>query len=345
MARHARNARVGDVLQRIGGARVLGALAAVVVGHAGHGIHGGVLEHAAEADRVPDLRLAGLGQLDALGVAAALHVEHALVAPAVLVVTHQIAARIGAQRGLAGAGQAEEDRHVPGVVSIHVARAVHGEHALLGQVVVHRVEDALLHLARVARADDDHLLLLQALDDGHGALHAVALGLGQAQRTGVDDGPVLLPGCQVLRLGVDEQRLGEERVPRLLGEHAHLAAVGRIGAREAVEAEQVAALTQVVHGQRFQGVEVRGADGLIHLAPVDVAVDAGGVFQELVVGAAASAVAGVAGDGTIARQHAFTTSQREFNQPRNGLVGVHGCGAKIDGAGGGGAHGCCSSVG
>src|SRR5699024_11502762 len=48
-------------------------------------------------------------QVDALGVAAALEVEDAVGAPAVLVVADQLAAGVGGQGGLAGAGQAEED--------------------------------------------------------------------------------------------------------------------------------------------------------------------------------------------------------------------------------------------
>ena len=48
-------------------------------------------------------------QRDALGVAAALDVEDALVRPHVLVVADEAAQRVGRERGLAGARQAEED--------------------------------------------------------------------------------------------------------------------------------------------------------------------------------------------------------------------------------------------
>ena len=72
-----------------------------------------VLEDRAEAVRGRvDVRLVDVAQADRLGVAAALEVEDALVAPAVLVVADQDALRIRAERGLAGAGEAEEDRHV-----------------------------------------------------------------------------------------------------------------------------------------------------------------------------------------------------------------------------------------
>ena len=83
-------AGVGDGLERIGAAGVLGEAVVVEVGHAGHRVEDHVLEHGAEAGggRV-DLRL-GLGrEVDRLGVAAALEVEDAVVRPAVLVVADQ----------------------------------------------------------------------------------------------------------------------------------------------------------------------------------------------------------------------------------------------------------------
>ena len=51
-------------------------------------------------------------QADGLGVAAALEVEDAVVAPAVLVVADEDPLGIGRERRLARARQAEEDRHV-----------------------------------------------------------------------------------------------------------------------------------------------------------------------------------------------------------------------------------------
>ena len=72
-----------------------------------------VLQHRAEAlAGGVDLRLGFLRQLDALGVAAAFEIEDAVLAPAVLVVADQRAVRVGGERGLAGAGEAEEDRAV-----------------------------------------------------------------------------------------------------------------------------------------------------------------------------------------------------------------------------------------
>jgi hypothetical protein len=46
-----------------------------------------------------------------------------------------------------------------------LARAVHREDADFGHVVVHGVEDALLHLAGVLGAEDDHDLAVERLGD------------------------------------------------------------------------------------------------------------------------------------------------------------------------------------
>src|SRR5690606_39422119 len=94
-------------------------------------------------------------EVDGLGVAAALEVENAVVIPAVLVVTDQLALGVGGEGGLAGAGEAEEDRHV--TVLADIGGAVHGGDALEGQQVVHHREYALFHLAAVpgaARAEE-----------------------------------------------------------------------------------------------------------------------------------------------------------------------------------------------
>ncbi len=116
-----------------------------------------------------DLGLALAPQADHLGVAAALEVEDAVVAPAVLVVADQRALGIGREGRLAGAREAEEERHVVAVAAV-VGAAVHGEDALLRQQVVHHAEDALLDLAGVLGAADQHQALGEVdQDEGRGA--------------------------------------------------------------------------------------------------------------------------------------------------------------------------------
>lgn len=73
---------------------------AVKVDLAGVLVKDHILQHRPEADGVVDLRLAGLLEADALSVAAALDVEHAVVAPAVLIVSDQGPCGVSGKGGL-----------------------------------------------------------------------------------------------------------------------------------------------------------------------------------------------------------------------------------------------------
>ncbi|GFH16932.1 uncharacterized protein HaLaN_13454 [Haematococcus lacustris] len=90
---NARNACVADVVNGVAGASVLRQLVVVEVHYASSAVEPHVLQDCAKAD----------GLVDALGIAAALDVEHAAVAPAVLVVADQRPTRVRGQRGLASA--------------------------------------------------------------------------------------------------------------------------------------------------------------------------------------------------------------------------------------------------
>src|SRR5699024_5989137 len=127
---------VGDIVHGVAHAGVLGQAVVVKVQLAGGGVHDHVLHQGAKLDGPENVGLVLFLQVDALGVAAALKVEDAVGAPAVLVVADQLAAGVGGQGGLAGAGQAEEHGGLVGL-GVHVGRAVHGQDVLLGHDVVH----------------------------------------------------------------------------------------------------------------------------------------------------------------------------------------------------------------
>src|SRR5690606_26486251 len=76
-----------DVFQRVGRTGVLRLRYVGVIRNARDRIHHHVFQYRTELDCVPDHRLVLLRQVDALGVATALDVEHHALAPAVLVVT------------------------------------------------------------------------------------------------------------------------------------------------------------------------------------------------------------------------------------------------------------------
>src|SRR5262245_63761041 len=101
--------RVRDLLELVGGSGVLG-LRVVVEVELALRVDDDVLDDRPEGVCRPvDLRLGLLGQTDDLRVAAALEVEDAAPAPAVLVVADEAPLRIGGERRLPGSGQPEED--------------------------------------------------------------------------------------------------------------------------------------------------------------------------------------------------------------------------------------------
>lgn len=149
---------VVDELDRVRAAGVLRQGAVVVVDVARDGVEDHVLQHGAEADRVVDVGLLLGGQPNALGVAASLDVEHALVGPAVLVVTDQFPLGVGRQRGLASPRQTEENGHI--ALLTLVGRRVERQDVVLDRhLVEENREHSLLHLPGVLRTQDHHLLL------------------------------------------------------------------------------------------------------------------------------------------------------------------------------------------
>ena len=279
-----------DVLDGVGHARVLGDARVGVVGLAGLGGDDDVLAHRAEADGAVDVGLALLGEVDALGVAAALDVEDGLVGPAVLVVADEAAGRIGRQGGLAGAGQAEEHRRAARL-GVDVGGAVHREHVVLNrQQVVHRGEDGLLDLAGVPGAghDDDAALEVDG-DDGLGGRAvggrvAAVVGRGEHHEVG-------RVGGELLSRGAHEHLAGEERLVGLLAHHGEVAGVRAVGAGHAAHHVGVA-LGQVGTDALVDVVEVLKRHGGVHLAPGDVVVHVGRVDDEAVLRGAAGVLAG-----------------------------------------------------
>ena len=177
-----------------------------------------ILHHRAETfGRRIDLGLGLARQLDRLGVAAALEIEDSVAAPAMLVVADQRAVRVGGKRGLAGAGEAEEDRRV--AVLAGVGRAMHRHDLFRRQQVVENGEHRFLHLARIARAADQHDLAREVAGDDRLAARAMPLGVG-AERRQVDDRQFRDEGGQLLGRRADQEIADEQRMPGVFGEDA-----------------------------------------------------------------------------------------------------------------------------
>lgn len=149
---------VGDVLDRVGAASVLGEGNIIVVDDASVLVENDVLEDGAVADGVENIGLLLSRETDSLGVATTLNVEDAAVRPAVLVITDQGAVGVSGQGGLASAGKTEEESDI--AVLALVGGRVKSENVVLNRTLVkHDGEDTLLHLAGILGTKDDHLLL------------------------------------------------------------------------------------------------------------------------------------------------------------------------------------------
>ena len=288
-----------DELDRIGAARVLrdarvGVVDAVVV------VEHDVLQHRAEAERLEDVRLALGREVDRLGVAAAFDVEDAVVAPAVLVVADEMALRVGGERRLARAGEAEEQRRRAGLF-VGRGRAVHREHAALRREVVRDREDALLHLAGVFGAEDDELLVLEAEVDarrrGHAGREPVR---GKAPALKMTKSR-LAEAREFLLRRADQHGVHEERVIRPRADDADLDAILRVPAGEAVEAVEPLAGVEVI--ERALAVDLEGVRVArdVHRAPPDVVLRVGMLDDALVLGRAAGLGAGVGDERAVLR--------------------------------------------
>ena len=266
-----------------------------------------------------DRRLRLGREVDGLGVAAALEVEHAVVGPAVLIVADQHAGDIGGERGLAGARQAEEHRRLRQIAHRMVGRAVHRHHALGGQDVVEQREHRLLDLAGVGRAADQHHLALEA--DGDHRLGAAAMprrdGLEARQ---VDDGELGVERRKLIHRGAAQHVAAEQRVPRQLADHAHVEAMRGRGAGVEILHMDLGAVHVRHHvlAQRLERLRRHARVGF----PPDMRLDRRLDDDMLVARRAAGVLAGLDHQRAADAQRAFAALDRHLRQRGNAEVVV-----------------------
>ena len=149
-----------------------------------------------------------------------------------LVVADERPRRVRRQRRLARSRKPEEESDVLG--SADVAARVQREHAPLWHQVVHDAEDALLHLAGVLRAQDDHLARLQVDVDRRRARHEARVSVHR-KRASVEDRKVRGSERRELCLrGADQHVVHDEGV---VGPGAHDADLDAAAWREKRERE------------------------------------------------------------------------------------------------------------
>ena len=320
---HPRHVDIAEKMQRVGGAGVFGQRAVVEIGYPGVGVDDHVFQQRAEAEAgVVDLGL-GLGrEVDRLGVAPALEIEHAVIGPAMLVVADQNAGGIGRERRLAGPREAEEDCRV--AAGPDIGRAVHRQHALAGQDVVEHREDGLLDLAGVVRSGHQDRPLGEV--EQHADLGAGAVDLRHRVQIGcVQDGEFRFEIRALRVIRRDEHVAREQAVPGLLGHHPDRQAVLRIGAGIDVLDEQLAVL-QIGGHPLVGGIEMGFRDPVVDRPPPDIGRRGGLVDDELVLRRAPGVLPGLGDEAAAGRQHALAPSQPVLVERRHCRVPVHGAG-------------------
>ena len=163
-----------------------------------------------------------------------------------LIVTNQVALGIRRKGSLAGTRKTEEERH--GAVAALVGGRVQGEDVVLDRhLVEEHGEDALLHLAGVLGAEDDHLLFSEV--DGHGGArrHARRVAVG-GELAGIVDDVVGLEVLELLARRPDEHVPHEERVVGARADDAHPDPVLLIPSRVAVDDVDAIPGVEVVDG-------------------------------------------------------------------------------------------------
>ena len=86
-------------------------------------------------------------------VAASLVVEHAIIIPAVLIITDKVSFRVGRKRSFSCSRKPEEHRYI--IFFADICRTVHRRHSFQWKVVVHHREHSLFHLASVPSSSDN----------------------------------------------------------------------------------------------------------------------------------------------------------------------------------------------
>ena len=227
-----------------------------------------VLEDSSEADRAVNFGFSLIGEAQALGVAASLDIEDASLGPTVLIVSDQVAMRIGRESRFAGPGEAEEERDI--TIRPFIRRAVHREHILLGHDVVHDGEDSLLHLTGVLGAQDHHFAAAEAQGDTRVSGDSGDRWVGGMAARVVDD---IVGRTKVLELfggGPNQHVVHEERVIGPRADDADFDLVIGIPASEAIDHVKSLATVEVVDGASMQSFKGAGRQRDVDRTPPNV---------------------------------------------------------------------------
>ena len=178
------------------------------------------------------------------------------------IITDQKTLRIGRKRGLAGAGQTEEDGRILAVL-VGIGRAVHGGDAAQRIEVVHNREHALLHFAAVPGVQNDLFVRREVKDNSGFAIKAeflvvFDLGLGGV----IHDEVGLAEVREFFFRRTDEHVAHEVSLPGHFHDETHLQTCRFVGAAERIDNEKTL-VGQLLNGQVLNGIPCRFAHGLV----------------------------------------------------------------------------------
>ena len=126
-------------------------------------IKSNILKKRISLDRIVNIWLGFLVQIDDLRIASTFKIEDSIIIPSMLVVTDQKTLRIGRKSCLSCSGKSEENRCIF-TIHICICRTMHGGNSLKRQIVIHHGEHPFFHLSAVPCVDNN---LLTACDIKH----------------------------------------------------------------------------------------------------------------------------------------------------------------------------------
>ena len=288
---NAGNCCIGDVLDRIADSGVLSKSSVVIVRLSCIGVDNNVLYERTELDSIVDLGLALSAEVDALSIAAALDVEHAVLRPAVLVVADEESVRISGKCGLTCSGKAEEYCCVLSN-RVCIGGGVHRKNTLERQIVVHSGEHGLLDLARIAGAADNCALGLIVEKDS--SLRTCAVYLGNALEAGsCDNGEERIAVISELLLCRSDKQISDEEVLACqLVNYSELLCIFGISACKSIEHIDISVL-QISDHLSLDSLESLSCDRSVYITPVYIVMCLTVINDELILCRTACILAGL----------------------------------------------------
>lgn len=208
-------------------------------------------------------------EADAFGVAAAFHVEDALVSPDVFVITDEFPVSNCTESGFASSRESKEDADV--TVFPNIAAGMHGKMALFGHEVVHDGEDTLFHFSSILCSQNNEFSRGK-VESNTSFDPNIWNEFVCREFTCIKNVVVSAVGkvfIEFLGGGPDEHVGHEQGMVRSCADDSDSDSFGLVPACVAVDYVQAFAAVQVVAGNFVKELEGGLADRHVHFSPAD----------------------------------------------------------------------------